>query len=240
MADDTRVQVAVDRERQRARDGRRRHDEQVRAGTLRAQGIALAHAKAVLFVDDHERQVLKIHVFGQHGMRTKEHVKLARFQLHMDALALPRRCGARQECPGYAGLREQRAGLIGILTSQHARRRHDAGLGAAIDGYGQRTGGNGRLAGTDVAQQQTVHDARIIAHIMQNILECGLLLVAQRKRQGLLESSKVLARGVGVGNHLDQAAVIAQTQCELQVEALLIGQTAARNIALGHTRGKVD
>ena len=203
MADDACIQVAIDRERQRARDGRRRHDEQVRAGTLRAQGVALAHAKAVLFVDDHERQMLKIHVFGKHGMGTKEHVKLARFQLHMDAFALRRRRGARQERPGHAGLREQRAGLIGILTSQHARRRHDAGLGAAIDGYGQRTGGNGCLTGTDVAQQQTVHNARIIAHIVQNILECGLLLVAQRKRQGLLECGQVLARGVGIGHHID-------------------------------------
>ena len=50
---------------------------------------------------------------------------------------------------------------------------------------------------------------------MQNILECGLLLVAQRKRQDLPERDKVLTRGVGVGNHLDQAAVIAQTQREL-------------------------
>ena len=36
MADDTRVQIAVDRKRQRTRDGRCRHNEQVRTGALRA------------------------------------------------------------------------------------------------------------------------------------------------------------------------------------------------------------
>ena len=36
MADDTRVQIAVDRKRQRARDGRCRHNEQIGTGALRA------------------------------------------------------------------------------------------------------------------------------------------------------------------------------------------------------------
>ena len=71
-------------------------------------------------------------------------------------------------------------------------------------------------------------------------MERGLLLVAQRKRQGLLERGQVLARGVGVGNDFDQAAVVAQTQCQLQVEALLVGKPCARDIALSHARGKMN
>ena len=62
MANDARVQVAIDRERQRTRDRRRRHNEQVRTGALGAQGIALAHTKPVLFIDDHERQMLERNV----------------------------------------------------------------------------------------------------------------------------------------------------------------------------------
>ena len=50
----------------------------------------------------------------------------------------------------------------------------------------------------------------------------------------------MLARSMRVGNHLDQAAVVAQTQRQLQVEALLVGKTPARDIALGHARGKVN
>ena len=240
MADDARVQVAVDRKRQRARDGRRRHNEQVGPGTLGAQSVTLADAKPVLFVDDDERQVLKINVLRKHGMGAKEDIELAGLQLRMNVRALGRRRGARQERPGHTGLRKQRAGLIGILTRQHTRRRHDAGLRAAICRNRQRAGGNGGLAGTDIAQQQAVHHAPAIAHIMQDILECGLLLVAQRKRQGLFKRGQALARNVGVGHHVDQAAIVAQAQRELQVKAFLVGQAAARDIALCHARGKVN
>ena len=182
MADDARIQIAVDRKRQRARDGRRRHNEQIGTGPLGAQGVTLAHAKAVLLVDDDERQMIESHVVRKDRVRTKEHVELTGLELSVDLFALSRRGGARQQCPRHTDLREQRASLVGILTCQHARRRHDTGLGAAIGSHGQRAGGNGRLAGADVAQQQTVHHALAIAHVMQDVLECSLLLVTQRER----------------------------------------------------------
>ena len=94
----------------------------------------------------------------------------------MDAFALCGRRGTRQKRPRHAGLREQRAGLIGILARQHARGRHNAGLRTAIGSHSQRAGGNGGLTGTDIAQQQAVHHAPAIAHIAQDILERGLLL----------------------------------------------------------------
>lgn len=96
------------------------------------------------------------------------------------------------------------------MARQHARRRHNAGLSTRIDRDGQRAGGDGRLAGTDVSQQQAVHHAIAIAHVAQDILERGFLLVAQRKRQGFLERRQVLARGVGIGSDFDQAAIVAQ------------------------------
>ena len=95
-----------------------------------------------------ERDVLR-----KYRMRTKEHVELTRLEPRMNLFTLGSRRGARQERPGHASLREQGAGLIGILTRQHARGRHDAGLGAAIGRNCQRAGGNGGLTGTDVAQQ---------------------------------------------------------------------------------------
>ena len=103
MADDARVQIAVDRKRQRTRDGRCRHNEQIGTGALRAQSVALAHTKAVLFIDDHERQVLKVHVFGKNSMGAKEDIELAGLQLLMDPLALGRRSGTRQQRPRYTG-----------------------------------------------------------------------------------------------------------------------------------------
>ena len=123
--------------------------------------------------------MVKCHVVRKDRVRTKEHVELTRLKLSMDPLPLDRRSGARQERPRHTGLREQGASLVGILTCQNACRCHDTGLGAAIGSHSQRAGGNGRLAGADVAQQQTVHHTAAIAHVMQDVLECGLLLVTQ-------------------------------------------------------------
>ena len=173
-------------------------------------------------------------------MGTKEHIELAGLELGMNLFALGRRCRTRQERPGHTGLREQGAGLIGILTCQHARGCHNAGLGAAIGSHGQRTGGNSGFTGTDVAQQQTVHHAAAIAHVIQDVLECSLLLITQRKRQGLFKRGQALARNVRIRHHIDQAAIVAKTQRELQVETFLVGKTPTRDIALSHARGKVN
>lgn len=97
MADDARVQIAVDRKRQRTWDGRCRHNEQIGTRALRTQGVALADAKPVLLIDDHERQMLERHVIRKHRVGAKEDIELARFQLGMDPLALGRWRGTRQE-----------------------------------------------------------------------------------------------------------------------------------------------
>ena len=55
MANDARIEVTVDRQRQRTRDRRGRHDKKVSARPLTSQDIALSHAKAMLLVNDHER-----------------------------------------------------------------------------------------------------------------------------------------------------------------------------------------
>ena len=75
---------------------------------------------------------------------------------------------------------------------------------------------------------------------MQDVLKCSLLLIAQRKRQGLFKRSKMLTRGMRIRHYVDHTAIVAQTQRELQAETLLVGKTPACDVALGHARGKVD
>ena len=55
----------------------------------------MADAKPVLFIDDHERQMLKRHVIRKDRVGAKEDIELARFQLGMDPLALCGRRGTR-------------------------------------------------------------------------------------------------------------------------------------------------
>ena len=60
--------------------------------------------------------MIESHVVRKNRVRTKEHVELTGLELSVDPLAPGRRCGSRQQRPGHASLREQRASLIGILT----------------------------------------------------------------------------------------------------------------------------
>ena len=75
---------------------------------------------------------------------------------------------------------------------------------------------------------------------MQNVLKCSLLLIAQRKRQGLFKRSQMLARVMRIRHYVDHTAIVAQTQRQLKTETLLVGKTPARDIALGHARWKVN
>ena len=71
------VQLAVDRQRQRARDRRGGHDEQVRAASLAAQGVALENPEAVLLVDDGQAEVVEVGAFLDQRVRTDHEIEHA-------------------------------------------------------------------------------------------------------------------------------------------------------------------
>ena len=62
---------------QGARDGRRREADHVDLELEVAQQLLLAHAEALLLVDDDEAEVLGLHVGAEQPVRADEHVDLA-------------------------------------------------------------------------------------------------------------------------------------------------------------------
>ncbi len=66
------VEVAVERERESARDGRCGENKHVRGvavgGGFVHETLALQHAEAVLFVDGHEAEACKLHAFFDQGV----------------------------------------------------------------------------------------------------------------------------------------------------------------------------
>ena len=74
LAKRRRVEVAVEGERQRARDGRRGHHEQVGDGALAAQRQTLVHAEPVLLVHDREREVAELDALLHEGVRAEGHL----------------------------------------------------------------------------------------------------------------------------------------------------------------------
>ena len=57
FVNDGHVQLAIDRQTQRARDGRRGHHQQMRIMALAHEFLALRHAELVLLVNDHQTKV---------------------------------------------------------------------------------------------------------------------------------------------------------------------------------------
>ena len=81
------IQIAIDGERQGARNGRGGHDQRVRAITLRRQAHPVRHPEAVLLVDHHQAQIGKIHAVLEQRMRAAHHVHRARSHAFHDLAA---------------------------------------------------------------------------------------------------------------------------------------------------------
>ncbi len=72
LIDDAHVQVAVDGQRQRPRDGGCRHDDHLGGQALFLEGAALQHTEPVLLVDYHQAQVIKEDVFRNKRVGAEE------------------------------------------------------------------------------------------------------------------------------------------------------------------------
>ena len=91
-ADGRDVQIAKDRQRKGAGDGRGGHHQRVRNSggivALASQPRPLVNAEAVLLVDDRQGQTLELHDFGEQGMGSDEDVNLPGLKPCEDLAAL--------------------------------------------------------------------------------------------------------------------------------------------------------
>ena len=77
LVDDRHVQIAVHQQRQRARDGRRTHDERVRLLALAHERGALLDAEAVLLVRDDKTETEKRHRVADERVRADDDIEQA-------------------------------------------------------------------------------------------------------------------------------------------------------------------
>ena len=103
LVHDGQVEVAVNRERQGAGNGRGGHDQQVGVGAFGAQGGALGNTKAVLLVDDHQLQVLELHGVFDEGVGADDQLDGAVGEAVADFLFV-----------GGGGVTDQKADLLGL------------------------------------------------------------------------------------------------------------------------------
>ncbi len=131
------IEIGIGRHRQRARNGRGGHDQLMRMKALLfaffPQRQPLMHAKAVLFINDHQRQAVELHLFLENGVGADDHIDLAAGDQFL--LCQPRFALLLTGQPAHFETKrtEPLAKVIGMLLSQQFGRSHQRNLFAPGD-----------------------------------------------------------------------------------------------------------
>ena len=134
----------------------------------------MSHTKAVLFVDDHQAQSLKLDGILNHGMCAHEYLYGAVDQSLKHLLALSALDDAREQLYADGHIAQELLDSLQMLLSQYLGGSHDAGLIAVVQGNEHRHQRHQRLSRTHVALQQAVHLAAR-AHVGPDLMHHALL-----------------------------------------------------------------
>ena len=240
LIEDAGLEVAVDGQRQGAGDGRGGHDQDVRFGghAVRTgfahQFVALLHAETVLFVHDHEAQVLEIDLFFDQGVRADGQIGFAAKDAAAGLAlgAFVERTGEQADAvePALGGryrFSQKFAGREIVLRGKDLGGRHQGHLVAVFDGHQRGFKRDDGLAGAHVALQQPAHGPRL-AHVADDLAKDPLLRGRGLEGQNLLQRfPHVLVGGEGRALALAQPPAF-QLQTEFQVPELFKDQPAMR------------
>ena len=233
-------EAAVERERERARDGRGREVERIGRLPLRQEPGALVHAEALLLVDHDEAEAALRDVVLQKRMRADEHVDLPRREAREDVFSLGIGRGADEHGPAHARRVEQRPEALPVLAGEHLGGGHEKRLRSRVRRRGQREGRHGGLARAHVSQKQVVRRARG-GQRREDVVFGALLLVGQLEGQRPGQGRR--ARAVhDVAHRLAPPLALARLphEHELEQKQLLVREAAARLGRLGHRLREMD
>ena len=192
------VEIAVDDEGQGARDGGRRHDQDMGPLPLADQGRTLADAEAVLLVRDDKAQVFVFHIRAEQGVGADHEIQLPVFELLAHKALLLRRHGAGEppdpEAQRAQQLRQRRAVLLG----QDLRRGHEGRHIPVFRRVPDQRRRDQRLAAAHVALHQSVHHASGV-HVAHGLLHGAPLRPGGCKGQRRPEAREVGRRHADAG-----------------------------------------
>ena len=240
FVDGAHVEFAVQRHRERARDGRGRHEEGVGAGVALRQRHPLANAEAVLFVDHDESERAELDPLLDERVRAHDEVGLAARDPRPRLLAAAPRGRPHQDLQRAGQVAEEVADPPGVLLGEDLGRRHQRGLAPALDGQEHGEERDQGLSGADVSLEHAVHAAGG-GHVGVDLAEDAGLRPGEAKGERRVERAD---EAVGAGVH-DAGAlaggVVADARVEeLQEEELVECEAAAGGLDVGQRAGAVE
>ena len=146
LAHDRDVEIAVGRERERARNRRGGHDQHVRMQALGPERRALQHAEPVLLVDDDETELAEADRILHQRMRADGEMDRTAGELRLQLAPLLRRRGAGQERDPKPRRLEQLPDRDEVLLGENFGRRHERDLEPVLHRDERREQRDDRLA----------------------------------------------------------------------------------------------
>ena len=128
--DHAHVAQAEQRHVQRARNRRGRHGEHVHFLAKLLEPLLVAHAEALLLIDDDQAEVAELHVLRQQAVRADHDVDLAGLELRQRFFLLLRRAEAAEHLDLDGEGREALLEGVEVLEGEHRGRREHRDLAA--------------------------------------------------------------------------------------------------------------
>ena len=229
LVDNRGVQIGVGGHRQGAGDRRGGHDQLMRVESLLLtflpQRQPLMHAEAVLFVDNHQRQAVKLHLLLEDGVGADNHLHLAAGDSLLLRLAGFAFLFARQPADFNTQRFEPVAEVIGMLLGKQFGGRHQRHLFAVDDSAQGGQGSDQRFTGANVALHQA-HHRHVQRHIALDLGGDPRLRAGGLKGQG---GQQLVFQGI-VG--AERQGVIALGACPQRQHAEVMRQQLFQNQTL--------
>ncbi len=213
------LKVAVEREGERAGDGRSRQHEDVRriavTGGFVHQALALEDTEAVLFVDGDKAEAVKFDVFLDEGVCADDELGFA----GTDALTRGGFFGgfeaADEEFHGVATRSEDAPGRKEMLDGEDFRGCHQCGLASIFDGDDRGLERDDGFAAADIALQEAIHGHGLF-EVRGNFGKDALLGIGRLERENAFQcfADFVLANAESDGVFLADGTA-AQGQAQL-------------------------
>ena len=149
---------------------------------FRSQRRALQHAEPVLFVDDHETELVKTHVALHQRVRAHDQVHCARLNCGELFPSRGARGGAGQQRDAEARRLQEPRDVREVLLGQNLGRRHERHLQTVLHRDDRRQQRHDGLPRPDVALQEPIHRVRPL-HVLDDLLQGLPLPGGEAERQ---------------------------------------------------------
>ncbi len=178
---------------QGARNRGRRHGEHVDVGAQRLERLLVLNAETLLLIDDHEPQVLELHLTGKQPVGADDEVEAAVFEVVLRLLRIGwgLEAGESADGDGEAGVAFGEG--VEVLLDEQGRRHEHGNLLAVLDRLERRTHRHLGLAVAHVAADEPVHGDRLL-HIGFDFIDGGELVGGLHVVEGVFKLT--LPRGV--------------------------------------------